>query len=282
MEKVFTPALYLVATPIGNMGDVSPRSLEVLAAADLIACEDTRVTKKLLDLLGIDKKMSQLISVYEHNEKNKSPEIIAQIKDARLIVYVSDSGMPAVSDPGAKLVRACHDADIKVTCVPGPSSVVSAVALSGYDETSFSFYGFFPRVKKEQQELIDEIKVSRKISVIFESPKRVTATLAVLSNALGEDRKATLCREITKKFEEIVSADLGSLVRKFKEAPKGECVIVIAPTETRGSSLDDEALTQALQQMKNAGMSSKDVVEVLQSITELPKNKIKDVFSKLK
>jgi len=282
LEKVFTPALYLVATPIGNMGDISSRSLDVLAAADLIACEDTRVTKKLLDLLGIDKKMSQLISVHEHNEKNKSPEIIAQIKDGRLIVYVSDSGMPAVSDPGAKLVHACHDADIKVTCVPGPSSVVSAVALSGYDETSFSFYGFFPRVKKEQQELIDEINLSRKISVIFESPKRVIATLAVLSDALGEDRKATLCREITKKFEEIVSADLGSLVRKFKESPKGECVIVIAPAETSGSSLDDEVLTRALQQMKNAGMSSKDVVEVLQSITDLPKNKIKDVFSKLK
>lgn len=275
----YAPGLYLVATPIGNLGDISPRAKHILEIADVISCEDTRQMKKLLQLIDIDFSGRDLVSIHDHNEREKSKDLVSKMKDGKIVAYASDAGMPAISDPGSYLVRNAHDANINVSCIPGPSAVVTSVALSGYETTAFSFIGFFPRASKEQSQVLASIKDSKSITVFFESPQRLSNTLKLMSQVLGTERKATLCRELTKKFEEVVSSDLGGLVSRFKGETKGECVIVIGPSDSDPESIDISKIENSVASMKEAGMSSKDVTEIIVELTGVSKNTVKDIYT---
>lgn len=216
--------LYLCPTPIGNLGDISQRTLETLQAVDLIAAEDTRSTGLLLKQYHIQ---TPLISYHQHNEKERAEELIHKIKEGRQIALVTDAGMPAISDPGQILVRRCHEAGVLVTALPGPCAFVTALALSGLDSRRFTFEGFLPADKKERQQVLADLKESTRTMIFYEAPHRLKETLRLLSEAAG-DRPAAAVRELTKKFEEIRLSSLQELAAYYEEhEPRGEFVILV-------------------------------------------------------
>ena len=216
--------LYLCPTPIGNLGDISQRTLETLQAVDLIAAEDTRSTGLLLKQYHIQ---TPLISYHQHNERERSEELIHKIKEGRQIALVTDAGMPAISDPGQILVRRCHEAGVLVTALPGPCAFVTALALSGLDSRRFTFEGFLPADKKECQQVLADLRESTKTTIFYEAPHRLKQTLKLLSEAAGE-RPAAAVRELTKKFEEVRLLPLRELAASYEEhEPRGEFVILI-------------------------------------------------------
>lgn len=216
--------LYLCPTPIGNLGDISQRTLETLQAVDLIAAEDTRSTGLLLKQYHIQ---TPLISYHQHNERERSEELIHKIKEGRQIALVTDAGMPAISDPGQILVRRCHEAGVLVTALPGPCAFVTALALSGLDSRRFTFEGFLPADKKECQQVLADLRESTKTTIFYEAPHRLKQTLKLLSEAAGE-RPAAAVRELTKKFEEVRLLPLRELAAYYEEhEPRGEFVILI-------------------------------------------------------
>ena len=239
--------LYLVATPIGNLRDVTVRALEVLAAADLIACEDTRVTRKLLDRYGIATPLS---SYHEHNAAQARPRLLARLGEGAAIALVSDAGTPLVSDPGYKLVREARAAGASVTALPGPSAVLAALTLSGLPSDRFFFEGFLPAKETARRARIAEIKRIPATLILFETGARIAASLADLAAGLGP-REAALCRELTKLHEEVRRGDLTMLARDAAQAsePRGEMVIVVASPdrEAEVTAVDlDSLLRQAL------------------------------------
>jgi len=216
--------LYLCPTPIGNLGDISQRTLETLQAVDLIAAEDTRSTGLLLKQYHIQ---TPLISYHQHNERERSEELIHKIKEGRQIALVTDAGMPAISDPGQILVRRCHEAGVLVTALPGPCAFVTALAMSGLDSRRFTFEGFLPADKKECQQVLADLRESTKTTIFYEAPHRLKQTLKLLSEAAGE-RPAAAVRELTKKFEEVRLLPLRELAAYYEEhEPRGEFVILI-------------------------------------------------------
>ena len=216
--------LYLCPTPIGNLGDISQRTLETLQAVDLIAAEDTRSTGLLLKQYHIQ---TPLISYHQHNEKERAEELIHKIKEGRQIALVTDAGMPAISDPGQILVRRCHEAGVLVTALPGPCAFVTALALSGLDSRRFTFEGFLPADKKERQQVLADLKESTRTMIFYEAPHRLKETLRLLSEAAG-GRPAAAVRELTKKFEEIRLSSLQELAAYYEEhEPRGEFVILV-------------------------------------------------------
>src|SRR5262245_39126702 len=221
--------LYLVATPIGNLRDITVRALEVLAAADLIACEDTRVTRKLLDHYGI---VTPLTAYHEHNAAQARPKLIAQLGAGAAIALVSDAGTPLVSDPGYKLVREARAAGANVTALPGASAVLAALTLSAQPTDRFFFEGFLPAKEAARRARIAELKRIPATLVLFESGARIAASLADLAAGLGS-REAAVCRELTKLYEEVRRGDLATLAREAAQAdePRGEMVIVVASAE---------------------------------------------------
>src|SRR5215510_13892760 len=242
--------LYLVATPIGNLRDITVRALEVLAGADLIACEDTRVTRKLLDHYGI---ATPLTSYHEHNAAEARPKLLARLADGAAIALVSDAGTPLVSDPGYKLVREARAAGTNVTALPGASAVLAALTLSGLPTDRFWFEGFLPAKEEARRARINELKRIPATLVLFETGPRIAATLADLAAELGP-RQAALCRELTKLYEEVRRGDLGTLAREAAQAdePRGEIVIVVAPPDRHGelAAVDlDALLRQALDRL---------------------------------
>jgi 16S rRNA (cytidine1402-2'-O)-methyltransferase len=258
--------LYLCATPIGNMGDVTKRVLDTLARADVIFCEDTRNSGAMLSRLGIKKRLE---SCHEHNEEAAAERVIALIREGRAVAYVSDAGMPCISDPGERLVRACIEQDVPFEVLPGASASLTAAILSGLPTKRIFFAGFLPRENRERNELIAEIKRIRATSVIYESPYRVGATLAELLTVLG-NRKAAVVREITKLFEEAVRGDLSELAEKYKDdPPKGECVIVISGEQTEKSG---EGLDEMLARFMREGTSVKDAAKQAAMLLDIPKN----------
>lgn len=234
--------LYLIATPIGNLGDITLRAIETLRAADAVFCEDTRRTASLLTHLGIEKP---LISCHAHNERMRSEQLVAMLSEGKEIAYVSDAGMPAVSDPGAVLVRACLAHDLPFTVVPGASAVLTAAVLSGLDPQPFSFFGFLPRETKPKNEMLDAIAKTAHLCILYESPHRVCATLKALHERLG-DCDAAVLRELTKKFETACRGTLSELIARFREEPKGECVICVLPKCREGEGADPHALLDEL------------------------------------
>lgn len=251
MHAVLPPGLYIVATPIGNLGDLSPRASEILLNADLVAVEDSRVTAGLFRHLGARGKM---IPYHDHNADAVRPGLVARMA-SEAIALVSDAGTPLISDPGYKLVRDARAAGHAVTTIPGPCAAIAALTLAGLPTDRFLFLGFLPAKQQARAESIAEIAAVRATLVLYESGPRLSACLAALAEGLG-DREAAVAREITKKFEECVTGSLRQLAERYAEAaPKGEIVIVVSPPGEKppASAEDaDAALAEALARLPPA------------------------------
>ncbi len=221
--------LFVVGTPIGNLEDITFRAVKTLKEVDLIACEDTRRAKILLQHFEID---TPTVSYNEHNERQRIPELIEKMKAGSSIALLSDAGMPTISDPGYRLVRAARDAEIQVISVPGPSAVTAALSVSGLPTDRFIFEGFLPRKKGKRERKIMEFRDETRTVVIFESVHRIERTLHELAELLGRDRKIAVCRELTKIFEEVIYGSIGEVIEKLK-VKKGEFVIVIGGKDVK-------------------------------------------------
>ena len=266
-EAKLEPKLYLCATPIGNLGDITRRVLDTLARADVVFCEDTRNTGALLKRYGI---RARLESCHEHNEEAAAARIAVLIKSGRTAAYVSDAGMPCISDPGERLVRACIDEGLPFEVLPGASAGLTAAIMSGLPTKRIFFVGFLPRENRERAELIAEIKRVTATVVIYESPYRVGATLGELKGLLG-DRKAALVREITKLYGETVRGTLSELAELFADTPpRGECVIVVSGE--RMEETPAESLDEMLTRLMDSGMSVKDAAKQAALMLDIPKN----------
>lgn len=261
--------LYLVATPIGNLQDITLRALETLRACDTVYCEDTRVTQQLLRHYAIEKP---LVSCHAHNEKARSEEMVRALRGGKEIVYVSDAGMPGISDPGAVLVSACIENGLPFTAIPGASAVLTAAILSGIEARPFSFFGFLPRENKPRREVLEQIAGTEHLCILYESPHRVQSTLRDLYDCLGDCRAAVL-RELTKKFESVYRGSLSELIERFETEPKGECVITVLPVRKKqDNGTDPEALIDALLET----MSVKDAAAEAARTLGIPK---KDAYA---
>lgn len=268
--------LYIVGTPIGNLSDFSPRGIETLESADLIAAEDTRVSLKLLTHFGIKKP---LISCYKPKEQEKSEQIISLIAEGKTIALVSDAGMPCISDPGYVLVKKCRELGIAVEVIPGCNAAVAAVAVSGISTERWTFEGFLPVGRKERSERLETIKSLPHTLVFYEAPHKIRQTLADLSGTLGADREAALCRELTKLHEEVIGGTLGELSHYYDDAePRGEYVIVIGGAQhteecytieqavdlARSLAEGGEKLSEACRQAaKTTGISKREIYSIL-------------------
>lgn len=237
--------LTLVGTPIGNLSDMSPRAVKALQECDFIAAEDTRVTMNLLNHFGVRKP---LVSYYEHNKRQRGGEILTRLQAGESAVLVTDAGMPAISDPGEDLVALCHEAGIPVTVVPGPSAVVTALALSGLPTGRFTFEGFLSVNRRSRREHLESLRQERRTMVFYEAPHKLPATLRDMAETLG-DRRVALVREITKIHEEVIRTTLKKAAERFaSEAPRGEFVLVIegaAPAEVLAVTLEEAAALAA-------------------------------------
>lgn len=221
------PALYLVATPIGNLGDVTIRALETIAAADILACEDTRVTRALLARYGIRHRP---VAYHEHNAAEAGPRLVEAVASGRSVALVSDAGTPLISDPGFRLVEALRGKNLRVVPVPGPSAALAALTASGLPTDAFLFAGFLPSKSGQRAERLRALAAVPATLVVFESPNRLAESLAAMAEALG-DRSAAVCRELTKAFEEVSTGTLADLAARYDKAgaPKGEVVVCIGP-----------------------------------------------------
>ena len=233
--------LYIVATPIGNLGDMSARAIEVLKEVDIIAAEDTRNTIKLLNHFEVKTPMT---SYHEFNKIDKAYELVEKIKEGKNIALVSDAGMPAISDPGEDLVRIAYEKDIEITVIPGASAVVSALAISGLPTRRFCFEAFLPLDKKERKFILEELKNETRTVVLYEAPHKLLKTLKDLEEVLGEDRKISLVREISKRHEEVIRTTLGLAGSLYNDSEenrvRGEFVLVIEGKSIR--QVQDEAI----------------------------------------
>jgi 16S rRNA (cytidine1402-2'-O)-methyltransferase len=253
-----TGKLILVATPIGNLGDLSPRAVEALAGADVIACEDTRHSRKLLHHAGITSR--RLLAVHAHNEQEQAARLVQEMANGAVVAFVTDAGTPGISDPGERLVAAVVEANIDVEVVPGPAAVIAALVVSGLPTARFCFEGFLPRKGKDRTQRLGEIAGERRTTVVYEAPHRLTSTVDDLAQACGGDRRIAIARELTKKFEEVWRGTLNEAAARVKETDaKGEYVLVIegAPLPPPPTEEDIEA---ALRARQTTGLSTRDVV----------------------
>lgn len=251
------PALYLVATPIGNLGDITLRALETLAGADVLACEDTRVTRVLLDRYGI---ATRPYAYHEHNADEVGPKLVAALDEGRSVALVSDAGTPLVSDPGYRLGQLALAAGHKVVPIPGASAPLAALVGSGLPNDAFLFAGFLPTRDKARRDRLGELSMVPATLVFFESPHRIGATLAAAADVLGADRPAAVCRELTKTFEEFRRGSLAGLAAHYEENPqvKGEIVLVVGPPAEPPPppAADVDALLSALMRDMPAGKAA--------------------------
>ena len=271
--------LYLVPTPIGNLGDISARCRETLEAADFIAAEDTRVSLKLLNHLGIKKS---LVSYYEHNKAFKGDKIVERILAGETCALVSDAGSPAISDPGEDLVKQCAQAGIVVCAIPGPCAAITALSISGQATGRFCFEGFLSTSKKSRREHLDSLKKEQRTMIFYEAPHKLMATLEDLAEAFGADRNISLCRELTKLHEEVVRTTLGEAIEKYTaNPPKGEFVLVVAGAEPEVKEAASETDAAArVAQLIAEGFSRKDAVKQTAKELDLPKNVVYDIALK--
>ncbi len=271
--------LYLVPTPIGNLGDISLRCRETLEKADFIAAEDTRVSLKLLNHLGLKKS---LVSYYEHNKAFKGDKIVERILAGETCALVSDAGSPAISDPGEDLVKQCAAAGIEVCAIPGPCAAITALSISAQATGRFCFEGFLSTAKKSRREHLDSLKKEQRTMIFYEAPHKLLPTLEDLAEAFGADRSISLCRELTKLHEEVVRTTLGEAVAKYTEnPPKGEFVLVVAgaPAEEKEVASETDAAARVAQLMAE-GLSRKDAVKQTAKELDLPKNVVYDIALK--
>lgn len=265
------PLLYLVSTPIGNMQEVSPRTLEVLSSVDLIACEDTRVTGKLLQILGISKN---LVSIREHNEVSSSQEIVKKILSGIKVAYMSDAGYPCISDPGAKLVKICLENEINVTTISGPNAALSALCASGLCADHFYFHGFLSAKETERLEELRNLLTRKETLIFYEAPHRIMKTLQSLFDVFG-NRKACIARELTKKHEEFIRMPLEEMLNIDPETLKGEMVIVVEGSNGEEQTLvGDNDIINMVKTFVESGMSTKDAIKKVSEMTQINKNHI--------
>ncbi len=265
--------LYLVPTPIGNLGDISIRCRETLEQADFIAAEDTRVTLKLLNHLGIKKS---LVSYFEHNKTSKGDMIVQRILAGETCALVSDAGSPAISDPGEELVKQCAAAGITVCAIPGPCAVITALSISGQNTGRFCFEGFLSTAKKSRREHLESLIQEQRTMIFYEAPHKLVSTLEDMAETFGKDRSISLCRELTKLHEEVVRTTLGEAIVKYREnPPKGEFVLVLsgaAPKEAPVATTEN--ITDHLLKLIESGMSRKDAIRQTAEDLNLPKNTV--------
>lgn len=253
--------LVLVATPIGNLGDLTPRAVDVLREADVIAAEDTRRTRGLLTHAGVP-AAGRLRSVHGHNERARARELVAAVAGGATVAVVTDAGMPGISDPGAQLVRACLDAGLAVEVVPGASAVLAALVLSGLPTDRFVFEGFLPRKGGARTARLEELRNETPTIVCFEAPGRVAATLADLEAVCGPDRRVAVARELTKLHEEVWRGSLGAAVAQYtKAAPRGEVVIVVEGRVSDQDEPDDDTVAAAAVDELREGRSTREAAD---------------------
>ena len=271
--------LYLVPTPIGNLGDISIRCRQTLEEADFIAAEDTRVTLKLLNHLGIKKS---LVSYYEHNKAFKGDKIVERILAGETCALVSDAGSPAISDPGEDLVKQCAAAGIPICAIPGPCAAITALSISGQSTGRFCFEGFLSTSKKSRKEHLESLQTEQRTMIFYEAPHKLLSTLEDLRDAFGENRGISLCRELTKLHEEVVRTTLGEAVAKYTEnPPKGEFVLIVAGAEPVEKEIPTETDAAArVAQLIEEGLSRKDAVKQTAKELGLPKNVVYDIALK--
>lgn len=256
-DKDLPPGLYIIATPIGNIGDITLRALEVLKSVDIIACEDTRTTGKLTAVYNLP---AQKIPYHDHNAAEMRPRLISMMREGKRVALVSDAGMPLISDPGFKLVEECAAAGIPMTCLPGPSASLTALVLSGLPTDKFMFAGFLPPKQAARRAALVGIKAVPATLILYETAPRLAGSLDDMLEILG-DRKAAVARELTKKFEEVKRGRLSELISHYRTEgePRGEIVIIIGtPEEGQSEIWTEDALDALLFKMMEEGMSVKD------------------------
>ena len=269
------PTLYLIATPIGNLSEFTPRAIELLKEADYVGCEDTRNSKILFDHFGIS---TTLISCHEHNENEASEQLISYLLNGKNVCYVSDAGYPGISDPGSRLVKKALDNDINVSVVNGSSAFLTALVASGLETDHFYFHGFLASKESQRENELKEM-INRKETLIFyESPHRIMKTLVSMQKIFG-NRKICLCRELTKKFEEYIRGTLDELVSIDENTLKGEMVIIVEGNKDETSSfVSDEDIMAYVNSLTEVGLSTKDAIKNASSTLKVNKNYIYKLF----
>ncbi|OOQ50841.1 uroporphyrin-III methyltransferase [Streptomyces antibioticus] len=268
--------LVLAGTPIGDLSDAPPRLAEELAGADVVAAEDTRRLRRLTQGLGVTPK-GRIVSYFEGNESARTPELVEDLLGGARVLLVTDAGMPSVSDPGYRLVAAAVEQDIKVTAVPGPSAVLTALALSGLPVDRFCFEGFLPRKAGERLSRLREVAEDRRTLVYFEAPHRLDDTLAAMAEVFGTDRRAAVCRELTKTYEEIRRGPLGELAEWAAQGVRGEITVVVSGAPERGpEELDAAELVRRVRAREEAGEHRKEAIAAVAAEAGLPKRQVFD------
>ncbi|MFI8231985.1 16S rRNA (cytidine(1402)-2'-O)-methyltransferase [Streptomyces sp. NPDC085900] len=271
-----TGILVLAGTPIGDIADAPPRLAQELAGADLVAAEDTRRLRRLTQALGVTPK-GRVVSYFEGNESARTPELVEELVNGARVLLVTDAGMPSVSDPGYRLVAAAVEKDIRVTAVPGPSAVLTALALSGLPVDRFCFEGFLPRKAGERLTRLKEVAEERRTLVYFEAPHRLDDTLAAMAEAFGADRRAAVCRELTKTYEEVRRGPLAELAEWAAAGVRGEITVVVEGAPERGAQdVSAEELVRRVRLREEAGERRKEAIAAVAAQAGLPKREVFD------
>ncbi|MBA2806787.1 16S rRNA (cytidine(1402)-2'-O)-methyltransferase [Streptomyces sp. KM273126] len=271
-----TGTLVLAGTPIGDIADAPPRLAEELAGADVIAAEDTRRLRRLTQALGVQPS-GRVVSYFEGNESARTPELVEALVEGSRVLLVTDAGMPSVSDPGYRLVAAAVEKDIRVTAVPGPSAVLTALALSGLPVDRFCFEGFLPRKAGERLSRLRDVAGERRTLVYFEAPHRLDDTLAAMAEVFGAERRAAVCRELTKTYEEVKRGSLGELASWAAEGVRGEITVVVEGAPEKGAEeLDADELVRRVRVREEAGERRKEAIAAVAVEAGVPKRVVFD------
>ena len=271
-----TGTLVLAATPIGQVGDAPPRLAHELATADVVAAEDTRRLKRLCSDLGVEIG-GRVVSYFEGNEQARTPALVEALQAGERVLLVTDAGMPSVSDPGYRLVAACVEADLRVTAVPGPSAVLTALAVSGLPVDRFCFEGFLPRKAGERSRRLEGLAAEERTMVFFEAPHRTAAALAAMATAFGDDRAGAVCRELTKTHEEVRRGPLAALVAWAEDGVRGEVTIVVAgAVPTAAVAADPDSYRAAVADLEATGTPRKEAIVQVARLAGVPKREVYD------
>ena len=279
-NKIESHTLYLVATPIGNLADITERAKKTLGEVDFVAAEDTRNSYKLLSCYGIE---NELVSYHEHNKASSGEKIVARLLSGESCALITDAGMPAISDPGEDLVRLCQESGIKVKIVPGASAAVSALALSGLSTKRFAFEGFLSANKGERKKRLEKVKGEERTLIFYEAPHKLKATLKDMAEIFGGERRSTLCKELTKRNEAAVKTTLREAVLYYEEnEPKGEFVLVVegAPeSDGTDNELNSLSLEEHLEHYMKTGLTKKDAIKAIAKDRGLSKSEVYAAFT---
>ncbi|GHI46259.1 16S rRNA (cytidine(1402)-2'-O)-methyltransferase [Streptomyces albidoflavus] len=271
-----TGTLVLAGTPIGDTADAPPRLAAELERADVVAAEDTRRLRRLTQALGVH-TTGRVVSYFEGNESARTPELVEELAQGARVLLVTDAGMPSVSDPGYRLVAAAVERGLRITAVPGPSAVLTALALSGLPVDRFCFEGFLPRKAGERLGRLREVAGERRTLVYFEAPHRLAATLEAMAEVFGADRRAAVCRELTKTYEEVRRDGLGALAAWAAEGVRGEITVVVKGAPEAGpADLDDAELVRRVRDREEAGERRKEAIAAVAAEAGLPKRQVFD------